>query len=115
MWKVEWDLRASIYSTLSLLRENTVMQISNFFVDPAANVTVAANFSESAVSRTCLDTCDSQREANTLSDEYQQTVCNPLLPTYPSSSAVFPCRSEVLPHRVLQGYAIVATAKTAAS
>ena len=90
-------------------------QISSYYVDPAANVTVAANGTEAAVLRTCLDTCEAERSADALSSVYQETTCNLLLPTYPSSAAAFPCRSAALPRSILQGFAIVTSQRPAAS
>lgn len=90
-------------------------QISSFFVDQAANVTMAQNGTETAVTRTCMDTCDAERWADALSTTYQETTCNLLLPTYTSSAAAFPCRSAVLPRSILQGFAIVTTQTPAAS
>jgi hypothetical protein len=91
------------------------VQISSYYVDPAANVTVAANGTETAVTRTCLDTCEAERSADALSSMYQETTCNLLLPTYPSSAAAFPCSSVALPRSILQGFAIVTSQRPAAS
>lgn len=91
------------------------VQISSYYVDPAANVTVAANGTETAVTRTCLDTCEAERSANALSSMYQETTCNLLLPTYSSSAAAFPCSSVALPRSILQGFAIVTSQRPAAS
>ncbi len=90
-------------------------QISSYFVDAATNVTLAQNGTETAVTRTCMDTCDSERWADALSTTYQQTTCNLLLPTYTSSAAAFPCKSAVLPRSILQGFAIVTAQAPAAS
>lgn len=95
------------------------VQISSYYVDGAANMTVVANGTEVPVMRTCLDTCEAERWAGALDSTYQQTTCNLLLPTYPSSAAAFPCRSTALPESaprsILQGFAIVLGPKPAAA
>jgi hypothetical protein len=60
-----------------------------------------------AAVRSCLSTCEAEREAEELSDSEQATSCNALLPTYPSSAALFSCQAQRLPHAVLQGFALV--------
>jgi len=95
------------------------VQISSYYVDRAANTTVAANGTEVPVTRTCLDTCEAERWAGALDSAYQQTTCNLLLPTYPSSAGAFPCRSaalpETAPRSILQGFAIVLAPGAAAA
>ena len=74
-------------------------QISSAYVPPVA---------KSALGETqmCMDTCQAERDAEQLPSAYGQTTCNPLLPTYPSSTAVFPCKAQRLPHSISQGFAI---------
>lgn len=59
------------------------------------------------MTQTCMDTCEAERDAEILPSAYGQTTCNGLLPTYPSSAAVFPCNPQHLPHSISQAFAIV--------
>ena len=79
------------------------MQISNAYVPRVADST----FGQAPLTQTCMDTCEAERDAEILPSAYGQTTCNDLLPTYPSSAAVFPCTAQRLPHSISQGFAIV--------
>ena len=77
-------------------------QISNAYVPPVAKTPSG----EALPTQMCMDTCQAERDAEQLPSAYGQTTCNPLLPTYPSSAAVFPCKVQRLPHSILQAFGI---------
>ena len=85
-----------------MLRTGLSLQISSAYVPPVANRT----FGEASVNQTCIATCEAERDAEILPSAYGQTTCNNVLPTYPSSAAVFPCNAQRLPHSIVQGFAV---------
>ena len=79
------------------------MQITSAYVPPVATQV----FGAVPLNQTCIDTCEAERDAQIMPNAYGETTCNNLLPTYPSSAAVFPCNAQRLPHSISQGFAIV--------
>ena len=77
-------------------------QISSAYVPPVAR----SAFGDALPTQVCMDTCQAERDAEQRPSAYGQTTCNPLLPTYPSSAAVFPCKAQRLPHSISQAFAV---------
>ena len=86
-------------------------QISSAYVPPVAK----SSLGEAPPTQMCMDTCQAERDAEQLPSAYGQTTCNPLLPTYPSSAAVFPCKAQRLPHSISQAFAIAFSPRPSAA